>query len=130
MSICFSAQPKKLLYIQCLPLILGLTTEDKMFETEDYFLSTLLEVPNEGEPTSKINVVIESLTLLTFTVMDNTDFHPDIQMEFKLSWQDDRLKWNPTEWRFAIYPVDLKPETHIWGPKFTLKGARYDVQPI
>lgn len=115
-------EERKELYYQCLPYITGANRGKDVFFPEASTMSLFDAPPATRDPEKKTAIRLERIAMPTFHVLGETDFRPDIEIEISVSWNDERLQWNPDTWNMKNFPVELKPSTNFWAPKFSTKA--------
>ncbi|KRY54744.1 hypothetical protein T03_6077 [Trichinella britovi] len=130
-------------YIFCLPLIVGLVTENNAWMTELYKGTLAMELPPSAT-SGRTAVHILSAAVEQFSIsvrlsilckdaeLENVflfsqEAHnviSDLELVVRLSWIDSRLRWDIKTWPFVTFPAKLNVHHQLWGPVFVPKERK------
>ncbi|KRY84285.1 Neuronal acetylcholine receptor subunit alpha-10 [Trichinella pseudospiralis] len=110
-------------YIFCLPLIVGLVTENNAWMTELYKGTLAMELPPSAT-SGRTAVHILSAAVEQFSISEANNVISDLELVVRLSWIDSRLRWDIKTWPFETFPAKLNVHHQLWGPVFVPKERK------
>ncbi|OUC46422.1 hypothetical protein D917_07735 [Trichinella nativa] len=110
-------------YIFCLPLIVGLVTENNAWMTELYKGTLAMELPPSAT-SGRTAVHILSAAVEQFSISEAHNVISDLELVVRLSWIDSRLRWDIKTWPFVTFPAKLNVHHQLWGPVFVPKERK------
>uniref|UniRef100_A0A5S6Q7B3 Neur_chan_LBD domain-containing protein n=1 Tax=Trichuris muris TaxID=70415 RepID=A0A5S6Q7B3_TRIMR len=110
-------------YIFCLPLIIGMVTENNAWMTDLYKGTLAMELPPSA-PNGRTVIYLSTVGVEQFSVSESGTLTSDLEVAFSLSWMDSRLRWDMNTWPFQTFPAKLSIHHQLWGPLFMSKDKR------
>ncbi|KFD68352.1 hypothetical protein M514_07337, partial [Trichuris suis] len=119
----YTAKASPQSYIFCLPLIIGMVTENNAWMTDLYKGTLAMELPPSAS-NGKTSIYMSSAGVEQFSISEASTATSDLEVAFSLSWMDSRLRWDMNTWPFRTFPAKLSIHHQLWGPLFMSKDKR------